>query len=87
MHAGGKPYPAFSYLGLNIQAMFLTGRPQYPVERTLLVTGALAAIMESRHQGCLRLETPHLSLVYRAPENAPIRPTGPRPTGASTVPL
>ena len=42
---------AFGYLGLNVEDMFVTGRPRYPVERTLLVTGALEALMESRYGG------------------------------------
>ena len=51
----------FSYLGLNVQQMFLTGRPQYPIERTLLVTGMLDALSESRHRGQPELVpmTPH----------------------------
>jgi hypothetical protein len=65
----------FSYLGLNIERMFLTGEPQYPVERTLLVTGALEALMESRYRGHVRIETPHLDVAYRPFETAPIRPT------------
>ena len=87
LHAHGPPYPHFSYLGLNIQEMFLSGMPQYPVERTLLVAGALDALMDSRHRGGERLETPHLDVQYRAPEKRPIRPTAPRPEGASTVPF
>ena len=83
----GPPYPHFSYLGLNIEAMFLSGEPQYPVERTLLVSGALDALMDSRHRGHIRLETPHLDVAYRSYETMPIRPTGPLPTGASTVPF
>ena len=85
-HAG-DPYPHFSYLGLNIQEMFLTGEPQYPVERTLLVTGGLDALMTSRFRGDVRLETPHLDISYRAPAKTPMRPTEPRPIGASTVPF
>ena len=83
----GPPYPHFSYLGLNIEAMFLSGEPQYPVERTLLVSGALDALMDSRHRGHIRLETPHLDVAYRSYETMPIRPTGPLPTGASTEPF
>ena len=83
----GPPYPHFSYLGLNIEAMFLSGEPQYPVERTLLVSGALDALMDSRHRGHIRLETPHLDVAYRSYEIMPIRPTGPLPKGASTVPF
>ena len=81
------PHPSFSYLGLNIQEMFLTGEPQYPVERTLLVTGALDALMDSRYRGHVRLETPHLAVKYQAPKNPPIRPTAPRAHGASIVPF
>ena len=83
----GPPYPHFSYLGLNIEAMFLSGEPQYPVERTLLVSGALDALMDSRHRGHIRLETPHLDVAYRSYETMPIRPPGPLPKGASTVPF
>ena len=83
----GPPYPHFSYLGLNIEAMFLSGEPQYPVERTLLVSGALDALMDSRHRGHIRLETPHLDVAYRSYETMPIRPTEPLPKGASTVPF
>lgn len=85
LHCCNEPFPHFSYLSLNVQEMFLTGEPQYPVERTLLVTGALDALMDSRYRGQVRVETPHLDVTYRAPEKAPIRPTGPRPAGARVV--
>ena len=64
----------FSYLGLNIQEMFLTGQPQYPVERSLLATGALDALMESKYRGHVRLETPHLAIAYKPAAKEPIRP-------------
>ena len=51
----------FSFLCNHIEKMFLTGKPSYPVERTLIVTGALAYLMDSRHAGGKRLETPDLS--------------------------
>ncbi len=50
----------FSFLCNHIEVMFRTGRPSYPVERTYLVTGVLAALMDSRAQGGLRVRTPHL---------------------------
>ena len=81
------PHSHFSYLGLNIQEMFLSGEPQYPVERTLLVTGGLDAIMTSRHEGDVRLETPHLDVAYRANEKRAIQPTRPEPAGSSLVPF
>lgn len=82
----GPPYSHFSYLSLNIEEMFLTGNPTYPVERTLLTTGVLDAIMHSRAQGHIRIETPHLSkIAYRSYEESPIRPTAPRPEGATLL--
>lgn len=62
---GGQPFPHFSHLVYRIEEMILTRRPSYPVERTLLTTGALAALMDSRFEGHRRLETPHLPVVYR----------------------
>jgi hypothetical protein len=63
--------------------MFLTGKPQYPVERTLLVSGALEALMDSRYRGYVRVPTPHLDVHYRSYDRLPIRPTAPAPQGAS----
>ncbi len=79
----GAPHAHFSYLGLNIQEMFLTGKPQYPVERTLLVSGALEALMDSRYRGYVRVPTPHLDVCYRSYDQSPIRPRSPSPQGAS----
>ena len=80
---GGPPHAHFSYLGLNIEEMFVTGRPTYPVERTLLVTGILEAALDSRHRGQVRLATPHLEVSYRPVDSAPWRPGGRRPAGAA----
>lgn len=76
--AGGKPTGTwcylpkpqrdhFSFLCNHIEKMFLTGRPSYPVERTLLTTGMLAFLMDSRHAGGKRLETPELSALRYDP--------------------
>jgi hypothetical protein len=43
---------------------FLTGKASYPVERTLLTTGLVAAGMQSLAAGQKRLETPHLAVRY-----------------------
>ena len=48
----------------NVERMFLSGKPPYPVERTLLTTGLVAAAMQSLAFGQKRLETPHLSIRY-----------------------
>lgn len=57
----------FSPLTHAIAQMYTTGKRAYPVERTLLTTGALSYIMESAYQGHKRLETPMLKVAYRAP--------------------
>jgi len=75
-------YAHFSYLGLNIEEMFLSGVPQYPVERTLLTSGALEAALTSRYEGHVRLETPWLDVTYRSFDQLAWRPTGPSPAGS-----
>jgi hypothetical protein len=57
----------FSMLVHGIVQMFETGRTPYPVERTLLTTGALAFLMESAYRGHERLDTPALRVGYKAP--------------------
>jgi hypothetical protein len=54
----------------GIRQMIDTGKPSHPVERTLLVSGTLAALMESRYQGGKVLETPQLNVRYQAPEHS-----------------
>ncbi len=57
----------FSFLSNHIEKMYLTGKPSYPVERTLLVTGMLDALLESHHRGGERIQTPHLRTVQYQP--------------------
>jgi hypothetical protein len=79
----GAPHAHFSYLSLNVEEMFVTGVPSYPVERTLLTSGILEAALDSRYRGHVRLETPHLDVKYRSYESLQWRPRGTRPTGAT----
>jgi hypothetical protein len=60
----------FSPLVDSIARMYLHGTHDYPVERTLLTTGALSFLMESWQQGLKRIETPMLNISYRAPEHS-----------------
>jgi hypothetical protein len=60
----GKPYGHFACLVKNIEQMFETGVATYPVERTLLTSGILDSIMESRFRGYKLLPTPELDVRY-----------------------
>jgi len=55
----------FSPLVNNVEKMILTGKPTYPVERTLLTTGLTAAGVESLYRNQVRYETPHLAVHYQ----------------------
>jgi len=65
----------FQALSHAIQHHFREGRAPYPVERTLLTTGLVAAAMQSRADG-RRLETPHLQIAYTPRDFRAFRETG-----------
>ena len=68
-----SPEPNVTYsacLVRKIEELFETGKAPYPVERTLLVSGILESCLTSRFDGQKRLETPHLAVSYRAPQQS-----------------
>jgi hypothetical protein len=67
LHPGQTLPNFFSPLSHHIETMFLTGKPPYPVERTLLTTGILASAIDSIAQGHARVETPQLRDVSYQP--------------------
>lgn len=66
-----KPYGHFEHLLRAIEKMFKTGVPAYPVERTLLTTGVLDALMHSLAEGGVGRETPHLEKIAYQPVDWP----------------
>ncbi len=76
-----RPVMHFSYLVKGIESMFHSGRPAWPVERTLLTSGSLNALLTSKLRGGERLETPQLLINYdsawdwhQPPDPPPARP-------------
>jgi hypothetical protein len=63
-HHSQEPYGQAAYLMEQAQEMVISGREPFPVERTLLTTGVLARVMESRWRGGARLVTPELDVRY-----------------------
>src|SRR5262249_19726414 len=51
----GAPYGHFTMLVRGIDRMFATGKPSWPVERTLLTTGVLDAALTSKLEKNRRL--------------------------------
>jgi hypothetical protein len=66
----------FKALSHAIQTHFVSGRSPYPVERTLLTTGALAAAVESSTGGDAPLKTPQLAIEYEAHDWSNMREMG-----------
>ena len=66
----------FRALSHAIQAHIKTGMPPYSVERTLLVTGALDAAMDSRIRDGAVQKTPQLEFVYDAIDFEAMREMG-----------
>jgi hypothetical protein len=84
----------FKALAHAIQTFFRERQPPYPVERTLLTTGALDAAMESRVKKSQPVPTPHLEFSYEPLDFRPMRemgetwkiltPNTPQPRGIDT---
>jgi len=68
-----SPVPNVTYsacLVSKIEELFLTAKAPYPVERTLIVSGALESCLQSRKTGGKKLDTPHLAVRYQGTRTA-----------------
>ncbi len=62
----GRPWSHGNGLSYWVEQTIRQAKEFYPPERTLLVTGALEALMDSSFAGGRKVETPHLNVRYRA---------------------
>ena len=65
----------FQALSHSIQQLFVTRREPYPVERTLLTTGVVDAVMHAYDTG-QPIRTKHLELAYQTPPWSHLREQG-----------
>ena len=60
-----QPVWSFCHQVDHIERMVESGRAPFPIERTLLTSGLIDAVMTSRHEDGRWVETPHLAISYR----------------------
>jgi len=59
----------FDWQMKGVEDMILTGKPSWPVERTLLTSGVLDAALISKRDGGRVVETPYLNVRYEADDS------------------
>lgn len=64
-----RPFSHFAILFNGIEHFMNTGKPPWPVERTLLTSGLVDECLRSQVEGGVRRETPHLDVKYTSEWN------------------
>ena len=62
-----RPAAHFTLLLNGVERMMLSGKPSWNVDRTLMTSGLLDALLQSRAQGQIPLATPQLEFTYQQP--------------------
>jgi hypothetical protein len=60
-----RPFQHFSYLLMDIERLMYVRIPIWPIERTLLTSGTLDALLISKRDGGKTLKTPWLNIAYQ----------------------
>jgi hypothetical protein len=60
-----RPAYHFQFLFEGVERMVLSGKPSWNVERTLLTSGVLDALLQSLVDGGHKIETPYLDVKYQ----------------------
>lgn len=72
-----RPFMHFAFLVQGIDEMMQTGKPAWPVERTLLTSGTLDALLISKTDNSRPVATPYLSVSYQSQWNWKLPPPAP----------
>lgn len=75
----GRPAAHFNLLVQGVQELFATGRAPWNVERTVITSGLLDALLTSTMEGQRRIETPYLGAIRYEPTWRWIEPPSPPP--------
>lgn len=75
-----RPFMHFTYLVQGVDRMMHSGRPAWPIERTVVTSGVLDAVHISRKRGGQIVETPYLAgFKYQTPDWTWQQPPDPPP--------
>ena len=64
-----RPFMHFTHLVKGVEAMFHTGKPTWPAERTLYTSAILDAALISLKRGGVKVPTPYLDIPYQSSWN------------------
>lgn len=64
-----RPFAHFTYLLMGVERLMQTGQPAWPVERTLLTSGVLDALLISKSKASQQILTPYLNVSYQSKFN------------------